>query len=60
MPTPTKLTVEPLTAQTELVDDVTEKTVPLPDVAKPGLKSPPLAAKGGAFVIATVALDLLR
>jgi hypothetical protein len=40
-PAPTKFTVEPLTVQTELVDDVTENTVPFPEVVKLGVNWPP-------------------
>ena len=41
VPTPTKLTVVPLTVHTELVEEATEKTVPLPEVLKLGVNWPP-------------------
>jgi hypothetical protein len=38
VPTPVKLTVEPLTVQTEFVEEVMEKTAPFPEVLKFGVK----------------------
>jgi hypothetical protein len=41
VPTPTKLTVEPFTAQTDDVDEVVENTVPSLEVLNAGARLPP-------------------
>jgi hypothetical protein len=53
-PTPTKLTDEPLTVQTEGDVEVALNTVPLPLVAKVRTKLPPFLTDVGIFVIDTV------
>jgi len=54
VPTPTKWTTEPFTVQTEVDVELTEKTVPLPEVATFGEKALPSFDEAGMFVIVTV------
>jgi hypothetical protein len=54
VPTPTKLTTEPFTVQTDDVEEVVENTVPSPEVAIVGEKALPFFDEAGMFVIVIV------